>query len=74
MQFLRCFSAPCRLVPDLSISAHILLFTENITVEIRQAVARTILLLEQARLIHTNNITVSIDGNTGIFDTEEDTL
>ena len=51
-----------------------LLFTEDINAEILEAVARSVLLVEKVGLISTNNVTVTIAGYTGIFDTEDDML
>ena len=41
--------------------------------EIRQAVAWSALLVEEGGQVSTHNITVTIAGHTGIFDTEADT-
>ena len=63
-----------RPVPDFRIAVYNLLFTEDINAEILEAVARSVLLVEKVGLISTNNVTVTIAGYTGIFDTEDDML
>ena len=63
-----------RPVPDFRIAVYNLLFAEDINAEILEAVARSVLLVEEVGLISTNNVTVTIAGYTGIFDTEDDML
>ena len=64
----------CRAVPTLGIAVYNLLFTEDINAEILETVARSALLVEKEGKVSTNNITVTIAGYTGIFDTEDDML
>ncbi|XP_076437242.1 uncharacterized protein LOC143276552 isoform X2 [Babylonia areolata] len=60
---------------NFRIAVYALLFTENVTSEIRHAVAREVLHIEKAGSILTaNNLTVRIAGHTGIFDTEQNTV
>ena len=64
----------CRAVPNFGIAVYNLLFTEDISAEILETVARSVLLVEEVGKVSTNNVTVTIAGYTGIFDTEDDML